>query len=175
MEQYTASNGIAVRLDDGYLDVKHPNAQWVDICGNYVVDALREFFRAEEDERLGRWRWPENPDYVVYPKTSGSALVLHEPYPTTVWSYDSNTCGATGAASERAARAYFDAHPEPKPAWHDAKPWETWVVTIDGMEHARTLDEDRDLRDPRYSENAWVHITDSRITAGRRIWPEENA
>lgn len=64
--------------------------------------------------------------------------------------------------------------PEPKPEWHSAKPWETWVFTIDGEEHARTLDEDRELRDPLYpNDNAWVHVTDPRITAALRIYPTE--
>lgn len=63
--------------------------------------------------------------------------------------------------------------PGPKPEWHNAKPWETWVFIIDGEEHARTLDEDREFRDPLYPKaNAWVHVTDPRITAARRIYPE---
>jgi hypothetical protein len=127
--------------------------------------ALREFFRAEEDERLGRWRWPENPDYVVYPTRTAA---------TTCESCARRTESVTGfkigfvasSEAEWAARAYFAAHPEPKP-WHDAKPGEVWEITRRS-----------------FTANAWVlesgafmyddesFVFSAEITAGRRIYPE---
>lgn len=144
-------------------------------------EALREFFQHERDEELGRWRWPENPDYVVYVKCESESeplagvRVLHE---RTGRSRDIgravvNACEATVSGFGRAAREYFEAHPERKP-WHEAKPWETWVFTIDGKEQSATLDEDREFRDRSFHTCSWMHVKDDRISAGRRIWPESD-
>lgn len=104
------------------------------------ADALREFFQQERDLELGRWRWPENPDYVVYHGNSGS---------DAVWVHNEREAGAiqssarnSGDAGETdyfaAARAYFAAHPEPKPlpsephtAWVDKYGTDIWWV--DGL------------------------------------------
>jgi hypothetical protein len=174
MNNFTASNGIGVRLDGRDLDIKNTTG-WFGLCGDHVVDALREFFRAEEDERLGRWRWPENPEYVVYPKGDGVVLAASEASGHCVEAVRAQA-NHTQTGLHRAARAYFDAHPEPKP-WHDAKPGELWALTIDGQETpgftyasqtfeggvAVQLAEDR----------GGFGITGSAITAGHKIWPVE--
>lgn len=146
MEQYTASNGITVRLDDGDLDIKHPNAEWVALRGTYVVDALREFFRAEEDERLGRWRF--NDHLVVYPKVQNigqvrgrGCLVLDERQPRVYDRWENPTTTMVDFTEVgNAAHAYFEAHPEPKPipneprsAWVDKYGTDVWVVGGDGV------------------------------------------
>jgi hypothetical protein len=46
MTEYTASNGIGVRLDGNDLDFKN-GPTWLGLCGGAVVDALREFFEWE--------------------------------------------------------------------------------------------------------------------------------
>lgn len=90
-------------------------------------EALREFFQHERDEELGRWRWPENPDYVVYPKansTTGKRMVrvISETY-----GYGRDHCEGDHEQSDyrQAAAAYFAAHPESKP-WHDAEDGSVW-------------------------------------------------
>ncbi|MGW9587463.1 hypothetical protein [Microbacterium sp. NPDC055455] len=147
------------------------DAPWL---GGEELAALREFFRAEEDERLGRWRWPENPDYVVYPDESGKTEVVEVLCESTGMSLSSTR---TGNAPHRdahadAARAYFDAHPEPKP-WHEAQIDEVWLLTIDGVEEAYRTEMVSHVRFFAIrAENGMTYGTrSSEITAGRRIYP----
>ncbi|MCC4266279.1 hypothetical protein [Microbacterium schleiferi] len=124
MNDFTASNGIGVEIND--------EEQIVFAVGNRPITpiwtnsselkALREFFRAEEDERLGRWRYPENPDYVVYLRPDGQVMVLVESSGQTVYRYRGEADelrdmrsrdGKDIMPATRAAEAYFDAHPEP--------------------------------------------------------------
>ena len=124
---------------------------------------------SERDQGLGRWRWPENPDYVVYPSVRVLArvrtvVVLHEPSGDNVYIPESSGFDTDEA---RAALAYFAAHPVSKP-WHDAKPGEAWVITYGGEEHAVISDGAFFL----WQSGSEQSIKDSRISAGRRIWPE---
>jgi hypothetical protein len=59
MNEYTASNGIPVKLTaDGRLIVENTDHTYpATIAAGEHVTALREFFRFEEDERFLRWRW----------------------------------------------------------------------------------------------------------------------
>lgn len=144
MNEYTASNGTSVstEAEDELFLVDEDEAESVELDPRWVV-ALREFFRGEDDERLGRWRWPENPNYVVYPYEDGDAAVLDERGPGVhVYSRVATVAKITTDRA-RAAQAYFDAHPEPKPAWMDAKHSEVWKVTLDtGEEFAAVVDTD---------------------------------
>jgi len=136
------------------------------------ADALREFFRAEEDEGLGRWRWPENPDYVVYDRSDGYARVLRERDGTSEVYIREDIAELGWCETALAARAFFDAHPVPKPAWHDAKAGEAWLLTVNGEELIALRDVDEDF----YSTAAGYRViryNRDDITAGRRIWPEE--
>lgn len=176
MEQYTASNGAKISTYD-YGSFSNLRVKTVDnevILAGVHVEALREFFRAEEDERLGRWRWPENPEYVVYPRAE-DVLVLFE------------INGEGGVLYRRgdavhdfeglAARAYFDAHPEPKPAWHDAKPGEVWELTLEGEQPSafypsKSLNRCFTPVMPGTGTTA-VPFDWHEITAGRRVWPAD--
>jgi hypothetical protein len=164
VNEYTASNGIKIEWC-GMSD-------WL-VGGKKKVSldqfaALREFFRAEEDARLERWRSPEVPDYLVYywgqPTTAGVVVF----------------CEVTGSVSPvirrdadpenqspdyRAARAYFDAHPEPKPAWHDAKEGEVWVITWEGNEYPAIFQADA------FRDHGGRWLADD-ISAAHRIYPE---
>jgi hypothetical protein len=166
MNDFTASNGMTVERDhngDVLIDRGAPTMSLFMADGTAL--ALREFFRAEEDERLGRWRWPENPEYVVYPDENS------RDYVRIVCEEDGKVTGfkigfVASSEAEWAARAYFAAHPEPKP-WHDAKPGEVWEITRRS-----------------FTANAWVlesgafmyddesFVFSAEITAGRRIYPE---
>jgi hypothetical protein len=142
------------------------------------VEALREFFVRENDDRLGRCRWLTDSDYVIYDLGGGLLRIMRESDAVTWQIGREENAGLnlnTGDVHSvhYAARAYFDAHPEPKP-WHDAKPGEVWV-----LETRSDLGVDK---------RAW-HITDrpesfwaltqgyllvksNAIVSGRRIWPE---
>jgi hypothetical protein len=132
------------------------------------LGALREFFRAEEDERLGRWRWPTDPALVVYPSRADWVTVVSET-DGVASRFRPEDVDVALTLNARAARAYFDAHPEPKP-WHDAEPEEVWILTIDGEEVLALIDEDREFH--HRSQRRFRSVLDESITAGRRIWPE---
>lgn len=168
MNDFTASNGVVVRPQaDGGVYIR-------DDCraNNGRAQALREFFQAEADERLGRWRWPKNPDYVVYPMVDGLHRVLRE---STGHSEQRN--GMVGYdALGKAACAYFDAHQEPKP-WHDAGPAEVWdvdlpsggmrAVTVYSARHEEPVTVFRDAH-----TQVEVETDDPTIRDARRIYPE---
>jgi hypothetical protein len=102
--------------------------------------AVTEAVRAEEDERLGRWRWPENPDYVVYVRISNEIVTVFSEARGLSVDASRGTQDAW-VDDERpwkrhaldAASAYFDAHPQPKP-WHSAKEGDVWEFKL-GREH----------------------------------------
>ena len=147
MSEFTASNGVTVHYVvaiDGTARLlgtspRPSGGEWTEATASPEgIEALREFFRAEEDKRLGRWRWAENPEYVVYPGPGEmrEALVISEVH--GCWGSWSETEAIREGGYDTlaaAAVAYFDAHPNPKP-WHDAKDGETWVLTVNGVEGA---------------------------------------
>ncbi|MEW1705928.1 hypothetical protein AB0230_01695 [Microbacterium sp. NPDC089190] len=149
--------------------------------------SLVDHYRSKDDERLGRWRWPEYPGYVVYPHTvdlrpssarGRGVTVLDEALPRlyTVWEGRAEEFAhlrkdsGNQMMARHAAEAYFEAHPAPKPAWHDAKPGEVWELSFlpDTLDTAA------------YVAGDWLFVgqghgvpkVDSRIESARRIWPE---
>ena len=185
MNEFTASNGIPVQI---YFDGHGPILQVKNTDGTYPaaiaagdhIDALREFFRAEEDDRLGRWRWPENPDLYVHAYSRDEGVVVHE-RTTETYSYDRSAIEGlrsvdTASDFARAARAYFDAHPEPKP-WHDAKCGDYWYlepfdIVYSCVGNEGTKDGLWFTRANVYGVVENVPLTDPRITRGRKVWPE---
>jgi hypothetical protein len=186
MTEFTASNGIRVRMDGEDLCIRDTN--YIGRNSPELASALREFFRAEEDSRLDRWRWPENPEWLVKYIGDHTVVVVNE---KNFWVHvgrqgefnhfhfrDARNHGDNlsdkAAAYKRAAWAFFDAHPElcPKP-WHDAQPNEAWVLTVDGEEYpwgvGTGLDAGRFVYLGGLSN---LPINHPSITAGRRIWPE---
>ena len=186
MNDFTASNGIRVRITrDGELRMESPEFGNVTL-GEYRIGALREFFRAEEDERLGRWRWPDNPAIVIYRYSETYVRVVREDDGTGEDFYRSGVEANRGRSfpsdNLRAAMWYFDAHPEPKP-WHDAKPGETWRLTVNDrspLEMDLTFNvigvegviPSRFARPQVGGEQMEYPLDSPAITAGRRIWPE---
>lgn len=179
MIEFTASNGLIV--------TEHPNGpdglviERLGMAGLhrlncFEVAGLREFFQKENDDRFDRWRWPANPEYVVYAwtadpaRTARGVTVLSESIPRgyTVWEdtidtlYGPSENEEARALARKAARAWFDAHPEPKP-WDDAKPGEVWVVKF---RTGPTFDE-RALVVP---ESGWDR--NLLVVDARRVWPE---
>lgn len=141
--------------------------------------ALREFFRADEDERLGRWRstvdaaWTAAVDaetgWVTFRHEDGLREFMVESRQSSLGRWTLNL--------QRIAREYFDAHPEPKLAWCDAQPGEVWALKLAGSEEIamRAVDAGHTRFWPIDGpEDAMTYGARSHaITAGRRIWPED--
>ena len=171
MNEYTASNGIKVFVSHGLVEVDiNPNVRTFYTEGG--VTALREFFQAERDEALGRWRSTEFRGWVVYSSSfnPNTVKVLDE-HAGRVFAFTRETLDGTGSAI---AAEYFAAHPEPKP-WHDAKPGEVWVLEYSNesprAEITVTCVMDGDHLSFFNSRRLhMVHYTG--IISGRRIWPE---
>lgn len=163
MSKFTASNGTKVWINrKGVVcaeDFQDSDKVW--------TQAIREFFLHERDKELGRWRWPEDPNIVVYPRDVGRWVeVIHEVYANR-GVYSRGDFNSVPEWVEEAAEAYFLAHPVPKP-WHDAQPGEVWLLTVgDADPVAWMCEEDSFGRHDRA-----ININDLSITAGHRIWPE---
>jgi len=175
MTEFTASNGIRVWINERGSTCTSTGR------GSEHTQALREFFRHERDEELGRWRDPMNPNIVVYrlphddDHCGRCVRAIDERTGEQQRCWDSIT-GSDASLYEPdtlfdSAARYFAAHAVSRP-WHDAKPGEVWVLTCDGEELLFME-----------SHGAWYSrcgvrvvleppIDDPRITAGRRIWPE---
>ena len=182
MNQFTASNGVSITIETtnagtylvGKKDREVPTRDvYADTHATGSVEgiaALREFFRAEEDERLGRWRVPGHSNWVCYPARHAYEVVVFnedEPlYGSRLLSRGDDTWPYYRAAAD----AFFDAHPEPKP-WHEAKPSEVWLLTVPEIGETAYVAGDFNFR----AADHGMLITDPRITAGRRIWPEEES
>ncbi|KUF05548.1 hypothetical protein [Leucobacter sp. G161] len=134
---------------------------------------LREFFLHERDKELGRWRWPENRAFVVYPQPDGTVTVLDEVIGDGLFTcYGRATDEQTTEGA--AALAYFAAHPEPRP-WHDAKPGEVWVLRVRDEPEGRPYtvgDTGFTGEDIRGEYWGAIPVESNVFTAGRRIWPE---
>jgi hypothetical protein len=184
MNEYTASNGLTVAwLENGdQIGVTAKGGgglEYKEWTGGKTTQALREFFRAEEDERLGRWRWPENPEWVVYPPVRDRAkiAVIHEGTGNSAL-YGRNSPTVTIRTEvpvsdwHRVARDYFDAHPERKP-WERAEAGELWKVGFDGGADANMLAVRNDHGDIEFvSHNRRFAVTYSQINYATRIYPE---
>lgn len=189
MTEFTASNGVGVDLnDDEQIIFDVPNRPTSPIWMRpQETEALAEYFRAQEDKRLGRWRWPENTDYVVYRDHGAhyidqpAVIVVNETTGGSAYAVTGSiSASGVGACDDEmltAVQAYFDAHPDPKP-WHDARPGEVWVLTVDGEESAfypsKSLDRAFTPVKPETGRTA-VAFDSFEITDGRRIWPEGDA
>lgn len=138
---------------------------------------LIEAARAEEDERLGRWRWPENPSYVVYSRDArgleGVLVVDERDGYQREFESRSSAEHLPGSIPAQAAVAYFDAHPEPKP-WHNAKPGEVWAVdaaSLAGSGRQAMIVDSGVFVAPDFA----FLVTDSAISGAYRIWPPEES
>lgn len=135
---------------------------------------LENYFRDQEDKRLGRWRWPENPDYYVKSMSLDRVAVVYDHSEGLAYGQFNrvnvvNPFRITTDPMANAARAYFDAHPEPKP-WHDAKPGEVWVLTVAEIGESAYVSGDFAFRAADHA----IDMTSDRIIAGRCISREGN-
>lgn len=190
MKDYTAKNGAVVK--------PHNHGSGVTLDGIEIMrselDALREYFGAEEDERLGRWRHPDHPHIYARPMNYNPNIIGIVRDTEDGLAYGQFTRGQESRLDPMTivAAAYFEAHPEPKP-WHDAKPGEVW--SIEGVSADRDAPkapnggsialcyEDATGPMPQmwfvYGDGGasdYLEIEDRKITAGTRLYsPEEGS
>lgn len=187
MNDFTASTGHTFSERTAGVQVTAPGVHPLVNAKSQVGAAFKEYAdhvrstaRAEEDARLARWRWPENPDYVVYPRdtyppeNARRVRVILEPTGDFVDTVEGSTIDGP---FKDAARAYFDAHPEPKP-WYDAGPAEVWDVDLPsgGMRavtvySARHEDEPVTVFRDAHTQ-VEIETDDPTIRDARRIYPE---
>lgn len=172
MNTFEASNGVKVyRTPAGNLTTSNWSA--FDSIDDFDASALREFFQHERDEELGRWRWPENPEYVVYPHEDGGGRVWNERsceggYRNGLYAHD---------PEGQAVKAYRESQPA-KP-WHQAIPGQAWVVDWNTGDEAFSQAllvadfsaEGRVFADA--EEKVTLPIISPMITDARRIYPVE--
>ena len=181
--RFTASNGWYI--ENGSL--RNPvGSRWgqVDpVVGSFVAEALFEYgahqAQAQRDAELGRWRSVDHPDWIVYPHEREDHVdLLNERnrdrlmLPRSAFYHVEDEDEAYAVASE-----YWAAHPVPEPKpWEQATPGEVWVLTLDGWnKQAALVDSDGGafiLRNA-LSVGTGLERDSERITAGQRIWPEE--
>jgi len=183
MTDYTASNGYTISVTThftGLVRIDFQNAQSTGVnqitLSSAEKTALVEMLDHERDEELGRWRARENPAYVVYPDEDGDVIVLDETTgrasspvirsELTQWN--------PSHATTKAARAYFEAHPERKP-WEDAKPGDVWELTYGGESTAHVYTNRCAGEFAFIADRAIFTLGDPDITAGRKIWSEGDA
>lgn len=183
------SHGIPVRV---HFDAGHEyeGAPGAFVMGSPMGVAVGEFYQHLRDQELGRWRWPENPQYVVYEDKARcyinqpAVIVFNENDGASAMCgrdglYSASGIGALDKWCEPAAAAYFAAHQLPKP-WHDAEPGEVWVLewSSSGLTLGQPALVRNDgkfaLRDSS-SINEGVEPTDKRIVGAERVYPYRNA
>jgi len=143
-----------------------------------AMDA-EEWAQAKRDAELGRWRCPEDPDWVAQEGNRDAAGRR------TVHLFDECTFefhwlndrvverGAGELPKHRVARAFFEAHPERKP-WQAAKPGEVWILsTADGENAAYSVMTVREAGVVFESDEGRYSLDDADIEGARRIWPED--
>lgn len=171
-EAFKARNGLNVRqAENGGVEVGKPG--YLDYTTPAATFALEEFFQAKRDAELGRWRWPLNPDYVVYPdgtsrrvvrETDGASLSVSLHDRKVMTTYLDSYVGA--------ARAYDEAHPERKP-WEDTQYGEVWEVTHNGqVDLCRVNSRGRFEQVSGTESLVSMPVTHRSITAAERVWPK---
>lgn len=189
MNDFTASNGMQIRTHPSIPEafgIFNPKGDSTlnnsyDHLNLGEMQALREFFQAEADERYGVWRSPGDPDVMVYEIDQDTVRVLD---PSSHGNAATLSRGNRGDGPlSRVAQAYFDAHPEPKP-WHDAAPGEVWdvdlpsggmrAVTFYSARHEEPTTVFRDAHTQVEIETDDPTIRDARclFSEARRIWVE---
>lgn len=174
---FKASNGLVIsEIDEGDYMVTSPSGVEINV-DPWQSFALREFFQYERDQGLGRARWPENPDYVIYrepeydyAEDGRCVRILHEPSANVGREWE-RWSKEPSCVSEVAAHWYFTEGPgkEPERPWEQAQPGEVWRLTVEGKEQNAVADSSA-------AGNVWFNTRDNYIraanpdiTAGRKL------
>ena len=168
--RFTARNGWYVENGQMYLpDGTMANADLSSVRAVVLIEYGAHKAQAQRDAELGRWRSVEHPDWVVYLRSTGWWLLVHEVDGYMISRMPARAILLVGVPGQ-VAREYLAAHPVPEPKpWEQAQPGEVWELACAGMPFAASLHGDQ-----------WVsanggEVWSSNITAGRRIWPEVSA
>ena len=117
--QFQARSGRTIKVgEDGTLIFDHVHGY---LDPDSAMDA-EEWAQAKHDADLGRWRWPENPTFVVYViGRSGDVVNVMNEQNGMSAQFSRNEMTFFGLPIETddpnysgAAHAYFEAHPTPK-------------------------------------------------------------
>lgn len=137
MTEFTSSGGFRFERTEDQVHLHSPQGtKYIGGGAGRVGRAVAEYADhqaanalAKRDEDLGRWRY--NDHIVVYKNPHGEARVVREDNGSVSEHSRRSASVARPAIPETilAARAYFAAHPEPKP-WHAAKEGEVWMLTV---------------------------------------------
>ena len=135
-------------------------------------EALRAFFQAERDEELGRWRDPENADWICYGRGSSrdTVHVINE-YDGLPYMLERSQVAYVDREFSAVAQRYFEAHPKPKP-WDAAQPDEVWVLTINNDREEVFRCGENGLYSLKTGDPISRVFPIITVTAGHRIWPE---
>ena len=171
IHEYEALNGRqCFRITRGFENVTVA-------LGGDVDQELADFYQARRDEELGRWRDPENPDMVCYPVECdlNAVWVVYEGDGSRYLANRTRWEDIRPHYVSEAAGRYFAAHPEPKP-WDAAQPDEIWVLTINDDTEEVFRCGGNGLYSPKTGNpiGSLLSCSHNKITAGRRIWPEED-
>lgn len=171
MSVFTASNGVQViEEENGCVIISRPQSLLSSPdAASEDRQAILEWAEHTRDAALGRWRWPENPAFVVYAARDEDDGVHWSVDERTGESHMNTRAGLQSDEHARAARAYFDAHPEPKP-WHEAKPGEVWIIVTRNVGEERAVQVHGDQF--HYNDGFEFPLTYEAIESARRVWPE---
>lgn len=177
MEKFTASNGLTVSVepdDDMFIGGVPGVSSKVGLVG-LVTKALREFFVHERDQELGRWRWPDDTRYVVYSTADPDEFRVTDEHTGNRVLIRRSNLSPEGSDKHfgGAARAYFAAHPEPKP-WHGAVDGQLWLIRFDDFPNTKVA---ALVKSGRFVYNDHCHegvaeLNDPTIVGAKRVWPE---
>ena len=179
MNKFTASNGYMIIGGAARLEMLNRAGDSRHLLGLYSIEALREFFRAERDEELGRWRYPEDHEWIVYPDGEDQ---LGNRHVITFWEkngrrdsvYEDNIPGTVWGV---VARAYFEAHPERKPQpWDNAERDEVWLFKSEGNGRALAwrAEDGWDVIDQRGNDHRGIQDVPAEMVE-HSFWGWENA
>ena len=168
MTLFYASNGSTVELLANRLHVNGAT------LGGLSIEALEEFFQAEQDKRNGVWRENADSPYVVRdvgPDSDGDRRVQIFDESTGVCAWATESQGASNTLGAwRQAFLWFQAHPTHKP-WHDAKQGEVWLLDIMGREDGTPVVVNRYGH---FTTGADVVTTDNKMILGAtKIYPKD--
>lgn len=138
--------------------------------------ALKYVFQDQKDIDLGRWRSEVKGWMVVYPQVgSDLVLVLNELDGTTrLFERDEVARGQVILNDyEHTARAYYNAHPLPKP-WQNAKNNEVWELEFsDGTKGAFIMNATHLAGAVFGNAETYLLTNSDNIVGGKRLYPQE--
>ena len=117
MEKFEASNGWTVGPLDGDGDrrVESSEGDFEGYLPEEHIPVLREYFAAERDRELGRWRDPEHSGWIVYPPhASGSLYTLIDEETGDSWVDSKSEANVTSPYEHSVVLARYLAAHKPK-------------------------------------------------------------